>query len=114
MGRRLDCPVSGHTDAYVILPEEWLGKHAMRRDEALRASAEYKNLELTNCAIAMALCEGWENIPGIEGNDPTQWDLAETPLSIIAWLADGVIGDFNKSFVISKNSSEPSPMPSKD
>lgn len=114
MGRRFDCPVEGHTSAYVVLPDEWLGKHALRRDDALKAisNLENKTVELSNAIMAVCLADEWDGIPGLEGNDPDGWRVEETPLVLLNWLAQVVIADFNASFIVPKNSSEPLPIAS--
>ncbi len=117
MGRRLfakDWGVIGHDDAYVDIPDEWLGRHALKRDEAIRFTIPFNNMELTNLVIALLMVEDKGNIPGIAGNDPSKWDITETPLSLIAWLTDAVITDFNQSLHVRKNSSSPSRIGLKD
>jgi len=101
---RIKYPGSEFPDAAVIVPKHWLGKHCQKRDEALLAAKDYKNVEITNLSIALHLVEGYENIPGVEGDDPTKWDLTETPLLIISWLSEVVIGSFQKDYDVPKNS----------
>ena len=102
--RRIDCPLTDFTDAYVELPEYWLGKHCVRRDEAIIASKEYGNVEITNFSISLFLLEDFENIPGIEGKDTKKWKLDETPLLIISWLSEVVMDDFSLAYKVPKNS----------
>jgi hypothetical protein len=111
VGRRIDCTVPNHQEVYVILPDEWLGKHALKRDEALKAiqAISVDSLELRNAVMALCLVEDWGGIPGLEGKDPEQWQVENLPLSVITWMTTVVIGDFNDAFRVPKNSYEPSP-----
>ena len=108
MGRRKDCPLPGLEDAFIVLPDEWFGIHAVRRDQAVAISTgeEGKTLELF--AIALALLDDWGGIPGLEGN-PENWDFTKLKLEIIAWINETVLLDFNMAFIVPKNSSSPSP-----
>jgi hypothetical protein len=91
MSRKIDCPfIEG---AFISLPDEWLGKHAARRDEAISQSREKKLPDsLARFASAMALLDDW-SLPGLTGN-PENWDLLCVPLNIIGWVSLEVLGDF--------------------
>jgi hypothetical protein len=102
--RRIDCPLSDFEDAFVIIPKHWTGAHCVKRDEAIRASREYKNVEITNLSISLYIVDGFENIPGIEGDDPSKWQLDQTPLIIISWLSGVVLEDFLSAYNVPKNS----------
>ena len=107
MGRRVECPLPVYAEAFVILPDEWLGEHAERRDEAVRKGQEL-GPTLRQFAVSVALLETWGNIPGLDGN-PEQWDFEKLPLDLIAWISASVTLDFNQCFVVPKVSSSPSP-----
>lgn len=86
-----------------MLPDEWLGEHAERRDEAIRKSQEL-GPTLKQFAVSMALLEDWGGISGLDGN-PEQWDFTKMPLDVIAWISETVTIDFNQCFIVPKVSS---------
>jgi hypothetical protein len=100
MPRRIEYP---HGQGYWIeLPDEWLGRHANRRDEVLsKLPAETGQTE-SNFAVAMALLDDWV-LPGLNGN-PEKWDFSQLSLNMIAWVSQATIGDFNQCWVVKKNS----------
>jgi len=102
--KRVLCPHPDYLDACIILPPEWLGSHIRRRDEVVSAIGKQGAAELYNLAIALAIADGWENIPGIEGEDPVEWDLEKTPVQLISWIGETVLEDFARSFEVPKNS----------
>ena len=73
---RVEYPNDDFPDTVVILPKHWLGEHCQKRDVALLVSKEYKSVELTNLCISLMIADGFENIPGVEGEDPAKWDLS--------------------------------------
>jgi len=101
---RVEYPNGDYPDTVVVLPKEWRGEHCQKRDAALIASKEYKSVELTNLCVALHLADGFENIPGIEGDDPAKWNLGKTPLKIITWLSEVVNGSFSSDYDVPKNS----------
>lgn len=105
--RRFDCPVEGFEDVYVELPEHWLGKHVILRDQAIEASKDLGSMELTNLVVNLNLVEGFGNIPGIKGTEPEKWRPEETPLAIMAWLIETVTNDYLAAYNIPKNSLSP-------
>ena len=108
MGRRIDCPLPGLEDAFVVLPDEWLGLHAQRRDQAVREAAAYDSNTLTLFAISLAIADDWGGLPGLNGK-PENWDFAQVKIPVIAWVNETVLVDFNKAFIVPKNSLSPSP-----
>lgn len=107
--RRIDCPFPNYSDAYVILPPEWLGEHQQRHDRTVEAARKYNNARLTFAACSIALADEWGNIPGLQGDDPAQWDFTKVPLSVLRWLEVAVYDDFLKAFIVPKASASPSP-----
>lgn len=108
--RQVDCPWGG----WIGLPDEWLGEHARRRDEArerLNEQAELtkKKLPATwqNFIVAMAVLEDWD-IPGLTGN-PEKWDLAAMPWAVLDWLPMVVFASIASAQQVPKNSSAPLP-----
>ena len=100
MPRRVDCPWGG----WIELPDEWLGEHAARRDEAYQQAEEKKLPQvLANFAVALALLENWEEIPGLAGN-PEKWELGKVAWPVIAWITGFVFGDIARALEIPKNS----------
>ena len=106
MARQIDCPITNYPGAYIVLPDQWLGYHAQRRDQAVEAAQNYKSGTMTQFAVSMALLEEW-NIPGLAGN-PEKWDFTKLDLSIIAWVNEVVLSDFAKALTVPKGSSSPS------
>lgn len=107
-GRKLTCPHPDYPKAAITLPAEWLGVHAIRREGAIRGSVRFETPELTELSIALALVDEFENVPGIEGNDPSKWDLEKVPTPILAWLTNTVNADYYASFKLPKAFSPPS------
>ena len=101
--RRIDCPLKDFPDTYVVIPKHWRGKHCIKRDQAIIASKEYGSIEMTNLSISLHLAIERGNIPGVEGDDPTKWDMGETPVSIIIWLSAAVVDDFSSAYDVPKN-----------
>lgn len=101
--RKIYCPHPDYEDAYVVLPAEWTGRHAQARSEVISIVGDGKASEYYNTAIALVLAEEWGNIQGIEGDDPSKWNLDEVPIPVMVWLTREVIHDFNSAFRISKN-----------
>lgn len=95
--------------AQITVPPEWLGEHLLRRDAAQAAAARFKNDRITVAAVALAILDGWENIPGIEGDDPAAWHFEKVPNAILCWLEVVVWNSFMESFVIPKASASPLP-----
>lgn len=108
MGRRVGCPNPKYPKAFVELPDEWLGIHAQRRDEAAEQAEKQGHADtLTQFAVSLSLCDEWR-IPGLEGK-PENWDFLELPLDMIDWVNSVVLSDFAKAFYVPKVSSSPSP-----
>ena len=101
---RINYPNDDFPDTVVIVPKHWLGEHCQKRDAALLVSKEYKSAELVNLCISLMIADGFENIPGIEGDDPAKWNLGKTPLKIITWLSAVVNGSFSSDYEVPKNS----------
>ncbi len=110
MGRIKKCPFSKWHEAFIELPDEWLGIHAERRDEAVDAAEKrgVKGAVLVQFAIALNLLDDWGEIPGLDG-PPEKWRFHEVPLEIIGWINLVVITEFAECFEVPKKSSEPSP-----
>jgi len=105
--RRFDCPYPD-LDAWIELPDAWLGAHANRRDEAVKLCLEKKLPEThRKFAVSMALLEDWD-IPGLNGN-PEKWDFDGLDLRLIAWINETVLTDFGACFYVPKVLSSPSP-----
>ena len=109
MSRRIQCALPGYESAWVDLPDEWLGAHLARRDEAVRAASKYRDGKITIAAISLCIVDDWGGIPGLEGRDPAQWDFLKLPIVLIVWLESVVFEDFAKAFTVPKASSALSP-----
>ncbi len=93
MSQRLDSPIPNHADAWIELPDEWLGKHAARRDEAVESANEQGLIgTLSTFAVSLALLDSWD-LPGLNG-PPEKWDFEALPLSIITWVNGATITPF--------------------
>lgn len=101
MGREFGCPWPKYADARVVLPDVWLGEHAAIRDKAITEAEKYESESITRFAIALSLCEDWENIPGLDG-PPDKWDFVLVPLKVISWLAEIVLADFAADLKVPK------------
>ena len=87
--RRLDCPAGG----WIGLPDEWLGAHALKQDDAKRRAQEAGLSEtFQTWAIALSLLEDWGDIPGLSGN-PDKWDLSQKSWPVLNWISNEVITD---------------------
>ena len=100
---RIDYP---HGDGWIELPDEWLGAHARRRDEAIEKS---KALPATwlEFAVAMSLLDDWQ-LPGLPKNTDL-WDFNVMSLRMMAWVKITVLESFAACFKIPKNSLPPLP-----
>ena len=109
MADRIYCPLEKYAEAWVALPEEWLGEHLLKRDAAIRAAAKHKNNEITLAAISLSIADGWGGIPGLEGKDPAKWEFGKIPIPVLKWLETTVFDNFSEAFKIPKASSSLSP-----
>lgn len=86
---------------WIDVPDQWYGRHAHKRDEAVEA-AEKAGLPPTqaNFAIAMNLLDNW-NIPQLGGN-PKEWDFANIRLELITWVTATTLAAYQLCFIIPK------------
>ena len=100
---RIDYP---HGDGWIELPDEWLGAHARRRDEAIEKS---KALPATwlEFAVAMSLLDDWQ-LPGLPKNTEL-WQFDLLSLRMMAWAKITVLESYAVCFRVPKNYSPPSP-----
>ncbi len=103
---RVSCPWPGLEDAWVEFPDVWLGKHAARRDQAIKAAEKYNSQTVTNFAAALAILDEW-SLPGLNGN-PENWDFLTLDLRLLAWVPAVVFPSFGACFEVPKNSLPPS------
>jgi len=64
MAKRVECPLTEFPDAWIDLPDTWLGRHAQRRDEVIEKSPKDMGITLMSFAVSLALLENW-NLPGL-------------------------------------------------
>jgi len=100
MARRYDCPREGYEESWIELPDEWLGDHSHRYDEAIKKIQPEWGETVKTFAVSLALLDDWR-LPGLEGN-PDTWDFAKMPLSIIGWVNGVVMRDYNACFFVPK------------
>ncbi len=106
--RKLVCPHLDYTHAFIVLPQEWLGEHAIRKDRALQLANEHGSPEISNFAICMSILDDWGNIPGLDEKAPDKWDFNIVPIPIISWVVETVLADFSLAYVVPKALSQPS------
>jgi hypothetical protein len=87
---------------FIEFPNEWLGKHAKRHDEAVAASQDMP-ATWREFACAMALLDDW-NLPGLPKN-PEKWDFGAMSLRVMAWVKNEVLLSYYRCFQVPKNSS---------
>lgn len=111
-GRKILCPLpeygeeteSGEwaSDYFVVVPDRWLVRHAVRRDEVLdKWGDELGNTDGLKFAISMALADDW-NLPGLGGN-PENWDFSEFDLEIARWVNSVIFDSFAACWYVKKN-----------
>jgi len=106
--RKLTCPHPDYPNAFVILPKEWLGEHAIRKDRALQLADEHGSPEISNFAVCMSILDDWGNIPGMDSKDLDKWDFGVTPIPVISWVVETVLTDFSLAYIVPKELSQPS------
>ena len=98
--RKIDCPYGG----WIGLPDEWLGIHARRRDEAITKAIEAKlPTVFTNFAASMAMLEDWGELPGV-GSNAQAWDFNAFKWPVMAWVTNQVGKDIADALKVSKSS----------
>lgn len=110
--RTVGCPVEDYNDTdkqgnpvyWIRLPGRWKGEHADRKDAAL-AKAQELGFGETNrtFAVCLSLLDSW-NLPGLPNGDITAEGVHDLDLSIIAWVNMTVWPDYQRCFLIPKNS----------
>lgn len=100
MGRQIDCPFEEHKGSFIVLPDQWQGRHLQRRDQAIEKSLPYDSQILTELSICLAILDDW-SIPGLTGN-PENWDFLQLDAKIINWIREATISDFAECFKIPK------------
>lgn len=110
--RRVGCPVPDFDDTdkqgnpvyWIQLPARWKGEHADRRDEAVELAREL-GLGNTNAtfAVCLSLLDSW-NLPGLPNGQIDGDGIRELDLGVIAWVNQTVWPDYQRCFVIPKNS----------
>ncbi|MCB0246300.1 MAG: hypothetical protein KDI12_22990 [Anaerolineae bacterium] len=105
---RIDSPFADYPDAWIELPDRWLGRHATRYAEAIEAGKREKLIgRVLDFSVSLVLLDNWV-LPGLTG-PPDKWDFQQLPLEIIEWVAQTVLLAFNAVRIIPKNSLPLSP-----
>ncbi len=99
---KLVCPDLDYSHAFIVLPREWLGEHAIRKDRALQLAEEHKSPEISNFAVCMSILDDWGNIPGLDEKEPDKWDFNVVPIRIISWVVETVLADFSLAYIVPK------------
>ena len=105
--KKITCPHPDYPNAFIVLPKEWLGEHAIRKDRASQLAEEYKSTDIINFAVCMSILDDWGNIPGMDSKDLNEWDFRITPMPLIAWVVEEVLTDFSLAYIVPKESSQP-------
>ncbi len=106
--RKLVCPHPDYSHAFIVLPKEWLGEHAIRKDRALQLVQEHGSPEISNFAVCMSILDDWGNIPGLSEKAVDKWDLGIVPIPVISWVVETVLADFNLAYIVPKELPQPS------
>ena len=110
MSNRVQCTIKDFEEFWIELPDEWLGYHAQRRDDAVRVLDEKKpdmGETLRKFSVSLALLDDW-SLPGLSGNLENK-DFEELSLSIIGWVNLVTLNSFGACFVLPKVSLSQSP-----
>jgi len=106
---RIDCPINGYDERnddgesvyFVVIPDEWLGLHAVMRDETF---AELDKVHLPPAyrtfAVSLALADDY-NLPGMSGK--FSYDFSKLSLRVIAWVSNVSWGGFVRCYEVPKN-----------
>ena len=105
---RFDCPHEKWAECFIDVPDEWLGLHSQRYQEAGELVAS-KGLRGSTADFVrnLTILDHW-NLPGLPANNPPGWDILQTPLLLIGWVNAVVTPSFLACFALPKNSSAPS------
>lgn len=106
--KKITCPHPDYPNAFIVLPKEWLGEHAIRKDRATQLAEEYKSTDIINFAVCMSILDDWGNIPGMDSKELDKWDFGVAPLPIISWVVETVLTDFSLAYIVPKELSQPS------
>lgn len=105
---RFVSPFADYPDAFIELPDRWLGRHATRYAEAIEAGKREKLIgRVLDFSVSLALLDDW-SLPGLTG-PPEKWDFQQLPLEIIEWVSQTALVAFNAVRIVPKNSSPLSP-----
>ncbi len=99
---KLTCPDPDYPNAFIVLPREWLGEHAIRKDRALQLAKEHGSQEISNFAVCMSILDDWGNIPGLDEKAPDKWDFNVVPIRLITWVVETVLSDFGLAYTVPK------------
>jgi hypothetical protein len=105
--KKLVCPHPDYPNAFVVLPREWLGRHAILKDEAIVKTTKFNSVDITNLSVCLAIVDDFGNIPGLDKvSDPESWDFNKVPIPILSWIIDTVLGDMQAAYHVPKASSQ--------
>ena len=105
---RFECPHEKWADCFIDVPDEWLGLHSQRYQQAGElVTAKGLRGATADFVRNLTILDHW-NLPGLPANNPEGWDILQTPLPLIGWVNAVVTPLFLACFTIPKNSSSPS------
>jgi hypothetical protein len=93
--RKIECPAGG----WIGLPDEWLGKHKLRFDEAAAKAAGLPP-SFQTWAQAIAMLEDWGELPGIGNPEAVNFQAQSWPM--MEWITRTVFADLNSALKVPK------------
>lgn len=104
---RLDCPWPEHSDAWIEVPDEWLGSHSTTFHHAIETADKLALVGLVRrFAISVPMLVNY-HFPKLGGNFDA-WDWDDPPTKLMAWVVAKTLGSYEACFIIPKVSSSPS------
>jgi len=109
MSRREYCPHPEFSESWIDLPDEWLGKHAIKEYE-MRRQLEEKGIEaplVVNFFVGLALLDDFD-LQGL-GSKSENFDINEIDVRILFWVGQVTLVEYRSTFIIPKASAIPPP-----
>lgn len=99
-----------YPDTSVTIPDEWVGAHLKRwqdADHKLDGEDLGEFAHFAQRIISLfVLADAWTGIKGMEyGASPKTWDFAQTPIPIMMWLAEvatETVDSYLNAFLVKK------------
>lgn len=94
--------------SYITLPDEWKGKHQLRRETAVTKLMEREvryPATIHNFIVGVSMLDDW-SLPGMPAN-PDEWNVGEVPNNVMIWVWATVDASYNASFIVPKKNLNP-------